>query len=194
MGRSRPLLPLDASRSVLLSGRCQATLTTPVHDQGTSANQANTGKAANHHACDGTSRQPAAALSGRCRTRARAGRRRGARLAALVSAGRRRVEAHGRAGARVGDGADVRDIGAGVKGLVLGLVKVGNVLDLEGCVAAGAYGRRGIGHVDARVAQVHLAKGGGADDLDKVVVALWVLLNSSVKVAKVDGMGGLPDL
>lgn len=173
-----PFLPLDTSRTLLLPDRALATLTTPVHDKSTCTNQTNTCKATDHDTCDGTSGQATAALSRRScsRARARCGCR--SRLAAttLVGAGLGRVEAHGRARAKVGDGADVRDVGAGVKGLVFGLVKVCNVLDLPGSVAASAHRRRGVGHVDARVTKVHLAKGVGADDLDKVIVALGVFL------------------
>lgn len=69
---------------------------------------------------------------------------------------------------------DEADVGAGVKGLVLRGVKVGNVLDLEGGVGAGGDARGGVGDGDAGVPAVEFLELLWVDDGVEVVVGLWV--------------------
>lgn len=73
-----------------------------------------------------------------------------------------------------GRGLDEADVSAGVEGLVLGLVEVGDVLDLEGGEVAGRGGVRGVRDGDAGVADVELVEVLGVDEGPEVVVGAGV--------------------
>lgn len=69
---------------------------------------------------------------------------------------------------------DIGDVGAGVEGLVLGAVKVGCVLDLDGGVCA--LGRRPwwVGDGEAGVAGVDFGDGDRGEDVAEVGLGLGV--------------------
>jgi hypothetical protein len=71
-------------------------------------------------------------------------------------------------------GADVGDVGAGVKRLVFRLVKVGRVAELDGGVCAGGDVGRGVGDAETGVTWVYLVDGNGVENLGKVGLGLGV--------------------
>jgi len=70
----------------------------------------------------------------------------------------------------------VGDVGAGVEGLVLGLVEVGGVFDLDGGVCAWGDVGGWVGDAEAGVAWVDLFEGGGVGDEGEIGLGFGVCI------------------